>query len=198
MAPVGTRKAYGVPPETPDTLFESRMFPVSFSHLPHFSQLDVDYSQRGAFGGLLPGLVAGPSRRARAVARGPVSEDEEVRPPKRTRPREPDNDDGEARPPKRVRARAPDDDDEEVRPPKRVRARAPDDDDEEVRQPKRAGAGAAIPEDCQVCLRCSKRLHLEVSSISCGRTIVTGFLCDLGPFHKCSYCAYTKHDLGSQ
>jgi hypothetical protein len=62
MAPVGTRKAYGIPPETPDILFESRMFPVSFSHPPHFSQLDTDYSQRGAFSGLLPGLVAGPLR----------------------------------------------------------------------------------------------------------------------------------------
>ena len=194
MAPVGTRKAYGVPLETPDILFESRMFPVSFSHPPHFSQLDVDCSQRSAFGGLLPGLVTGPSRRARAVARGPVSEDEEVRPPKHARPREPDDDDGESYPLKRIRARVSDNDDEEVRLLRCTKARAPNDDDEEVRQPKRAGAGAAIPEGCRVCLRCSKRLHLEASSTSPGRTIVTGFLCDLGPFRKCSYCVYTKHD----
>jgi hypothetical protein len=77
MAPVGTRKAYGIPLKTPDTLFKSRMFLVSFSHPPHFSQLDADCSQRSAFSGLLPGLVAGPSRRARAVAHGLIGEDEE-------------------------------------------------------------------------------------------------------------------------
>jgi hypothetical protein len=110
------------------------------------------------------------------VAHGPISEDEEVRPSKCARPREPDDDDGEAR------------------PPKRVRARVPDDDDEEVRQPKRARAGAAVPEGCQVCLRCLKRLHLEVSSTSRGRTVVIRFLCDLGPLRKCSYCTHTKHD----
>ena len=170
------------------------MFPVSFSHPPHFFQLDADCSQCHAFGGLLPGLVTEPLRRARAVARGPVSEDEEVRPLKRARPREPDDDDGEACRLKRVRARVSDNDDEELRLPKRARARAPHDDDEEVRQPKRAGARVVIPEGCQVYLRCSKCLHLEALSTSHGRTVVTGFLCDLGPFHKYSYCTHTKHD----
>jgi hypothetical protein len=112
----------------------------------------------------------------------------------RSGPREPDDDDGESRPPKRIRARVSDDDDEEVCPLRRARARAPNDDDEEVRQPKRAGAGVAVPEGCRVCLRCSKRLHLKASSTSRGRTVVTGFPCDLGPFRKYSYCVHTKHD----
>jgi hypothetical protein len=156
MAPVGARKVYGIPPETPDILFESRMFPVSFSHSPHFSQLDVDCSQHDAFGGLLPGLVAGPSRRARAVVCGPVSEDKEVRPPKRARPRKPD-DDGEAHLPKRIRARLSDDDDEGVRLVKRVKVQA--------REPETAPR-VPVPADKRVCLHCSKRIHLELSSTS--------------------------------
>ena len=46
----------------------------------------------------------------------------------------------------------------------------------------------------RVCLRCSKRLHLAGESTSRGKTVPTGFRCDLSRFHKCSYCAHGHHD----
>ena len=46
----------------------------------------------------------------------------------------------------------------------------------------------------RVCLRCSKRLHLAGESTSRGKTVPTGFRCDLSRFHKCSYCAQGHHD----
>jgi hypothetical protein len=79
---------------------------------------------------------------------------------------------------------------EEVRPLKYTKGREP----ARLRADSSAGAGVAIPEGCQICLQCFKHLHLEASSTFRGRTIVTGFLCGLGPFYKCSYCAHTKHD----
>jgi hypothetical protein len=45
-----------------------------------------------------------------------------------------------------------------------------------------------------VCLRCSKRLHLAGESTSRGKTVPTGFRCDLSRYHKCSYCAHGHHD----
>ena len=46
----------------------------------------------------------------------------------------------------------------------------------------------------RVCLRYSKKLHLAGESTSRGKTVPTGFRCDLSRFHKCSYCAHGHHD----
>ena len=46
----------------------------------------------------------------------------------------------------------------------------------------------------RVCLRCSKRLHLAGESTPRGKTVPTGFRCDLSRFHKYSYCAHGHHD----
>jgi hypothetical protein len=46
----------------------------------------------------------------------------------------------------------------------------------------------------KVCLRCSKHLDQAGESTSRGKTVPTGFRCDLGRFRKCSYCAHGHHD----
>ena len=49
----------------------------------------------------------------------------------------------------------------------------------------------------RICLRCSKRVNQCGESTSRGKMVPVGYLCDLGPFHKCSYCSHTKHDCES-
>lgn len=57
------------------------------------------------------------------------------------------------------------------------------------------GKGKAVPPAAaRICLRCSKRIHLEGESTSRGVTVPVGFRCDLTAFRKCSYCAHTHHD----
>ena len=57
------------------------------------------------------------------------------------------------------------------------------------------GKGKAVaPVAGRICLRCSKRIHLEGDSTTRGVTVPVGFRCDLTAFRKCSYCAHTHHD----
>jgi hypothetical protein len=46
----------------------------------------------------------------------------------------------------------------------------------------------------RVCLRYSKRLHLAGELTARGKTVPTGFHCDLSRFRKYSYCAQGHHD----
>jgi hypothetical protein len=173
-----------VPNGVPDILFEARMFPVSFlmisSQSSHFPSLSLTCSQRGAFGGLLPGLSSVAFPRTSRVALSPDGEDEDV----------------DVRPAKCVIwAKVPvhsgtsvddsDDDGEDVQPVKCVKVKA--------REPE-AAPRVPVPADNCVCLCCSKRIHLELSSTSREWTVSTGLLCDLGLLHKYTYCAHTKHD----
>ena len=61
-----------VPNGVPNTLFEVRMFPVSFlmvsSQSSHFPSLMLTTVQRGAFGGLLPGRESVDNRPTKHVA----------------------------------------------------------------------------------------------------------------------------------
>ena len=54
--------------------------------------------------------------------------------------------------------------------------------------------GEPVITTSKVCLRCSKRLDQAGESTSRGKTVPTGFRCDLGKFRKCSYCAHGHHD----
>ena len=58
------------------------------------------------------------------------------------------------------------------------------------------GGGRRTGVSLQACLRCSKRIDQSSSHTSRGRTVFTGYLCDIGTgvCRKCSYCAHTKHD----
>jgi hypothetical protein len=169
-----------VPDGVPDTLFEARMFPVSFlmvsSQSSLFSSLSLTCSQRGAFGGLLPGLSSAAFPHTNRVALSPDGEDKDVRPTKRVI---------QAKVPGSVDDGDDDNDDDDDRPVKRVKVQA--------KEPE-AAPRVPVPTDNRICPRCSKRIHLEPSSTSRGRTVSTGFLCDLGLLRKCTYCALTKHD----
>lgn len=136
------------------------------SQLPHFSSLMLTAIQRGAFGGLLPGCESVGGRPAKRVARAAKS----------ARPEKPaklacrkafitDNSDDTG---------DADDADDAVRSKGKIKT-------------LRSAVG-------RVCLRCSKRLHLAGESTSRGKTVPTGFRCDLSRFRKCSYCAHGHHD----
>jgi len=58
------------------------------------------------------------------------------------------------------------------------------------------GGGKRVGISLQACLRCSKRIDQPSSHTSRGKTVFTGYLCDIGTgvCRKCSYCAHTKHD----
>jgi hypothetical protein len=81
--------------------------------------------QCGAFSGLLPSLITGPSKRARAVAYGPVSEDKEICPSKHAKGKEPDNEDEEVHLLKCTKGKEPDDKDEEVCSSKHAKGKEP-------------------------------------------------------------------------
>jgi hypothetical protein len=64
-------------------------------------------------------------------------------------------------------------------------------------EPKESrGGGKRVGISLQACLRCSKRIDQPSSHTSRGKTVSTGYLCNIGTgvCHKCSYCAHTKHD----
>jgi hypothetical protein len=148
------------------------------SQLPHFSSLVLTAIQRGAFGGLLPGYGGMGGRPAKRVARAAKS----AKPEKPAKPEKlaklasrkafitDDSDD------------ADDADDADY---------ADDADDAARGKGKITALQSAVG---RVCLRCSKRLHLAGESTSRGKTVPTGFRCDLSRFHKCSYCAHGHHD----
>ena len=48
--------------------------------------------------------------------------------------------------------------------------------------------------DGQVCLRCSKRLHLAGELTTRGKTVPLGFRCDLSRFCKYSFCTQSYHN----
>jgi hypothetical protein len=136
------------------------------SQLPHFSSLVLTAIQRGAFGGLLPGYGGMGSRPAKRVARVMKS----AKPACRKAFITDDSDDADD-------ANYADD---------------ADDADDAVRgKGKITALQSAVG---RVCLRCSKRLHLAGESTSRGKTVPTGFRCDLSRYHKCSYCAHGHHD----
>ena len=56
--------------------------------------------------------------------------------------------------------------------------------------------GKRVGISLQACLRCSKHIDQPSSYTLQGKTISTGYLCDIGTgvCHKCSYCTQTKHD----
>ena len=118
------------------------------SQSSHFLSLMLIVIQCGAFGRLLPSLIARPSKHARAVAYGPVSENEEVCPSKRAKGKEPDNEDEEVHLLKRTKGKEPDDEDEEVCLSKHAKGKEP----VCLRADSSAGAGVAILEGCLVCL----------------------------------------------
>jgi hypothetical protein len=148
------------------------------SQLPHFSSLVLTAIQRGAFGGLLPGYGGMGGRPAKRVARAAKS----AKPEKPAKPEKlaklasrkafitDDSDD------------ADDADDADY---------ADDADDAARGKGKITALQSAVG---RVCLRCSKRLHLAGESTSRGKTVPTGFRCDLSRYHKCSYCAHGHHD----
>ena len=136
------------------------------SQLPHFSSLILTTIQRGAFGGLLPGYKSVGGRPAKRVARAAKS----AKPEKPTKLA-------------CRKAFITDDSDD---------ADDADYTDDAVRSKGKIKVlQSAVG---RVCLRCSKRLHLAGESTSRGKTVPTGFRCDLSRFHKCSYCAHGYHD----
>lgn len=163
-------KVYGAPEATPDPDFERRLFPVSFFSRPsHFCSSSLTISQRGAFGGLLPGHRAMPLKRALSQLFCSEEEGEEdVRPAKRA-----------------VKSRGSVRDEVVTGPSVSAPSAA-----------KGKGKGKAVqPPSGRVCLRCSKRVHLDGESTSRGVTVPAGFRCDLSSaFRKCSFCAHTHHD----
>jgi hypothetical protein len=71
------------------------------------------------------------------------------------------------------------------------------DEPESEAEPKKSrGGGKRVGISLQACLRCSKRIDQPSSHTSRGKTVSTGYLCDIGTgvCRKCSYCAHTKHD----
>lgn len=168
MAP---SRVYGPPDATPDPDFERRLFPVSFfSRSSHFCSLLLTVSQRGAFGGLLPGHKAMPLKRAIShLFRG--EDEEDIRLAKRAVKGM-----GLAR--DEVLAGP------SVSAPPATKGKG-----------KGKGKGKAVPPAAgRICLRCSKRIHLDGESTTRGVTVPVGFRCDLSAFRKCSYCAHTHHD----
>ncbi len=149
------------------------------SQLPHFSSLMLTAIQRGAFGGLLPGYEGMGGRPAKRVARA-------VRPAKPAKPVKP------AKPARSACRKVflTDDSDDT--------GDAGDADDSVPVPPKFSKSeekgGEPVITASKVCLRCSKRLDQAGESTSRGKTVPTGFRCDLGKFRKCSYCAHGHHD----
>jgi hypothetical protein len=136
------------------------------SQLPHFSSLVLTAVQRGAFGGLLPDYEGMGGRPAKRVARA-------------------------AKPAKLACQKAFIMDDSDDADDADYADDADDADDAVRGKGKITALQSAVG---RVCLRCSKRLHLAGESTSRGKTIPTGFRCDLSRFHKCSYCAHSHHD----
>ena len=61
--------------------------------------------------------------------------------------------------------------------------------------PSAAGPSAAGPSAAsrRVCLRCSKRIHLESTYPTPEGVVAAGYHCDSVAFRKCSYCAAGHH-----
>jgi hypothetical protein len=148
------------------------------SQLPHFSSLVLTAIQRGAFGGLLPGYGGMGGRPAKRVARAAKS----AKPEKPAKP---------AKPEKLASRKAFITDDSDDADDADYADDADDADDAARGKGKITALQSAVG---RVCLRCSKRLHLAGESTSRGKTVPTGFRCDLSRYHKCSYCAHGHHD----
>ena len=58
------------------------------------------------------------------------------------------------------------------------------------------GGGKYVRVSLQACLRCSKCIDQSSSHTSPGKTVFTGYLCDIGTEVCCkySYCTQMKHD----
>ena len=145
------------------------------SQLPHFSSLMLTAIQRGAFGGMLPGYEGMGGRLAKHIARAVKS----------AKPEKP------ARPAKLACRKAFITDDSDDADDTDYADDANDADDAVRGKGKITALQSAVG---RVCLRCSKRLNLAGESTSRGKTVPTGFHCDLSRFHKCSYCAHGHHD----
>jgi hypothetical protein len=61
--------------------------------------------------------------------------------------------------------------------------------------PSAAGPSAAGPSAAsrRICLRCSKRIHLESTYPTPEGVVAAGYHCDSVAFRKCSYCAAGHH-----
>ena len=148
------------------------------SQLPHFSSLVLTAVQRGAFRGLLPGYGGMGGRPAKHVARAAKS----------AKPEKPAKPEKLAKLASRKVFITDDSDDADDAD----YADDADDADDAARGKRKITAlQSAVG---RVCLRCSKRLHIAGESTSRGKTVPTGFCCDLSRFHKCSYCAHGHHD----
>ena len=148
------------------------------SQLPHFSSLVLTAVQRGAFGGLLPGYEGMGGRPAKRVARAAKS----------AKPEKPAKPEKLAKLASRKVFITDDSDDADD-------ADYADDADDADDAARGKGKITALQSAVgRVCLRCSKRLHLAGESTSRGKTVPTGFRCDLSRYHKCSYCAHGHHD----
>jgi hypothetical protein len=80
-------------------------------------------------------------------------------------------------------------DDSDICPAKRRRRAS-------ARSAEVLGERSAVPEVAGrlICLRCSKRLHLELQySTPKGGAVPIGYLCDWAALRKCSYCASGHH-----
>jgi hypothetical protein len=152
-----------------------------FSQLPHFSSLVLTAIQRGAFGGLLPGYGGMGGRPAKRVARAAKS----------AKPEKPAKPEKLAKLASRKAFITDDSDDADDADDADYADDADDADDAARGKGKITALQSAVG---RVCLRCSKRLHLAGESTSRGKTVPTGFRCDLSRYHKCSYCAHGHHD----
>lgn len=149
----------------------------------HFSSLALTISQTGSFGGLLPGYKAMSVKRAVAALSHDGDESEGGRPAKRVRGKKPVRESIDDGP---VGGGA----DSDARPTKRTKGKAP------VLVADPASERSALGGDAAsrgICLRCSKRVHLEAAYPSPNGVVPVGYLCDWAALRKCSYCAAGHH-----
>ena len=70
-----------------------------------------------------------------------------------------------------------------------------DEPESEAEPKKSCGGGKHVGISLQACLRCLKHINQPSSHMLRGKTVSTGYLCDIGTgvCCKCSYCAHMKH-----